>query len=109
MNGISPDRPLAGVLVPLFALRGSDDLGIGDVRALREFIDWCARIGFGVVNLLPLNEPGTDPSPYNPISVMAIDPLSISLHPEDCEDVAVDDFAEAMRTVTAKDLGRGPV
>jgi 4-alpha-glucanotransferase len=97
------------VLVPLFALRGSFDLGIGDVRALREFIDWCARTGFGLVNLLPLNEPGIDPSPYNPISVMAIDPMSISLHPDDLEDVEEERFDEAMRTAEAEQLSRGPV
>jgi hypothetical protein len=37
---LSPDKKIAGVLVPLFALRGMDDLGIGDVDVLREFIDW---------------------------------------------------------------------
>jgi 4-alpha-glucanotransferase len=106
---MSPDRRLAGVLVPLFALRGADDLGIGDVRALREFIDWCASAGFGVVNLLPLNEPGTDPSPYNPISVIAIDPLSISVHPDDLEDITAEAFADAIRKVAREQLAEGPV
>ena len=32
---LTPDKPLAGVLAPLFALRGANDLGIGDVGALR--------------------------------------------------------------------------
>ena len=39
---LSPEKRIAGVLVPLFALRGEDDLGIGDIGALREFIDWVA-------------------------------------------------------------------
>jgi 4-alpha-glucanotransferase len=109
MNHVSTELPRAGVLVPLFALRGSSDLGVGDVRALREFIDWCARIGFGLVNLLPLNEPGLDPSPYNPISVMAIDPLSISLDPDDLADISGERFADAQRAVVANDLTHGPV
>src|SRR5204862_527903 len=37
---LSPDQKFAGVLAPLFALRGHNDLGIGDLGALREFIDW---------------------------------------------------------------------
>ena len=46
---LSPDKRIAGVLVPLFALRGEKDLGIGDVAALREFIDWVAEVGFKLV------------------------------------------------------------
>jgi len=51
---LSPQKKIAGVLVPVFALRGEDDLGIVDVGALREFIDWIAEIGFKLVQLLPL-------------------------------------------------------
>jgi 4-alpha-glucanotransferase len=65
---LSPDKRIAGVLVPLFALRGEKDLGIGDVAALREFIDWVAEVGFKLVQLLPINETGADNSPYNAIS-----------------------------------------
>ena len=77
---LSPERKIAGVLVPLFALRREGDLGIGDVGALREFIDWIAGIGFKLVQLLPINETGADNSPYNAISAMAIEPLTIQLH-----------------------------
>jgi hypothetical protein len=67
---LSPDKKIAGVLVPLFALRGEDDLGIGDLGALRELIDWAAEIGFKLVQLLPINETGADNSPYNAISAL---------------------------------------
>ena len=53
---LSPEKKIAGVLVPLFALRREDDLGIGDLGALRDFIDWIAEIGFTLVQLLPINE-----------------------------------------------------
>ena len=69
---LSPEKKIAGVLAPLFALRKDDDLGIGDVAALREFIDWAADSGFKLVQLLPINETGGDNSPYNAISAMAI-------------------------------------
>ncbi|MDQ2825306.1 MAG: 4-alpha-glucanotransferase, partial [Verrucomicrobiota bacterium] len=65
---LSPKKPIAGVLVPLFALRSENDLGVGDVVALREFIDWVAESGFKLVQLLPINETGGDNSPYNAIS-----------------------------------------
>ena len=59
---LSPEKKIAGVLVPLFALRGENDLGIGDTAALREFIDWVAEIGFKLIQLLPINEIGADNS-----------------------------------------------
>ena len=40
---LTPEKKLVGLLAPLFALRGENDLGIGDVGALREFIDWAAE------------------------------------------------------------------
>ncbi|NBV34888.1 MAG: hypothetical protein EBR81_14140, partial [Proteobacteria bacterium] len=60
---LSPEHKLAGILTPLFALRGANDLGVGDVAALRELVDWAADAGLGVVQLLPVNETGNDHSP----------------------------------------------
>src|SRR6266542_7038314 len=76
---LSPEKKIAGVLVPLFALRGEGDWGIGDVAALQEFIDWVAGIEFKLVQLLPINETGADNSPYNAISAMAIEPTTLHL------------------------------
>ncbi|PYL91966.1 MAG: hypothetical protein DMF14_05585, partial [Verrucomicrobia bacterium] len=53
---LSPENKIAGILTPLFALRSEKGLGIGDVATLREFIVWAREIGFGVVQLLPINE-----------------------------------------------------
>src|ERR1700719_5048815 len=89
---LSPDRKIAGVLVPLFALRGENDLGIGDLGALREFINWAAEIGFKLVQLLPINETGTDNSPYNAISAMAIEPTTLHLAANSPEDLTCEDF-----------------
>jgi len=76
-----PER-IAGILAPVFALRGKDDLGIGDTAAMIEFIDWAARHGFGLVKILPINETGGDHSPYNAISSHALDPTTIHVDPE---------------------------
>src|SRR6266850_554369 len=78
---LSPDKRIAGILVPLFALRRENDLGIGDLGALRQFIDWAAGIGFKLVQLLPINETGADNSPYNAISALAIEPTTLQLGP----------------------------
>ena len=89
---LSPGKKIAGVLVPLFALRAENDLGIGDLGALREFIDWAAEIGFKLVQLLPINETGTDNSPYNAISAMAIEPATLHLAAKSPEDLTREDF-----------------
>ena len=61
---LSPEKPIAGILAPLFALRSETDLGIGDTESLRQFVDWAHEIGFRLVQLLPINETGSDNSPY---------------------------------------------
>lgn len=89
---LSPDHKLAGVLVPVFALRGTGDLGIGDTAAVKEMIDWCARHGFRVLQMLPINETGPDNSPYNAISALALDPTTIATTPQALPDLTAEDF-----------------
>ena len=106
---LSPENKIAGVLAPLFALRTENDLGIGDLQALREFIDWAADIGFKLVQLLPINEMGGDHSPYNAISAVAIEPTTLYLAPGSPEDLTQDDFDEAVSDFDLERLRRGPV
>ncbi len=72
----------AGVLIPLFSLRTDSDLGRGEIGGLREMTDFAAAMGHRVIQLLPLDEtaPG-ETSPYNALSVFAIDPLYVSSAP----------------------------
>jgi 4-alpha-glucanotransferase len=104
---LSPERRIAGVLVPLFALRGENDLGIGDTRALREFIDWIAPAGFQLVQLLPINETGADHSPYNAVSAMAIEPATLHLAPNSPSHLTGEDFEAALAGVDLHRLRRG--
>src|SRR5438093_3623195 len=106
---LSPEQKIAGVLVPLFALRGTGDLGIGDVGALREFIDWAATIGFKLVQLLPTNEIGNDNSPYNAISAMAIEPTTLHLAPNSPPDLTRADFEASVADMDPPQLSVGRV
>ena len=106
---LSPEKKIAGVLVPLFALRGENDLGIGDIGALREFIDWVAQIGFKLVQLLPINETGADNSPYNAISAMAIEPSTLHLAPNSSPDLTREDFDAAVAGTDLRSLRLGEV
>jgi 4-alpha-glucanotransferase len=106
---LSPEKKIAGVLAPLFALRGESDLGIGDTGALREFIDWAAEIGFKLVQLLPINEIGADNSPYNAISALAIEPTTLHLAPNSPEELTREDFERSIADADPPSLRRGPV
>src|SRR5437667_2186692 len=105
----SPDNRIAGVLVPLFALRSESDLGIGDVGSLRELIDWIAGIGFKLVQLLPTNEIGNDNSPYNAISAMAIEPTTLHLAPNSPPDLTREDFDASVARADIHSLRLGEV
>ena len=106
---LSPERRIAGVLAPLFALRTENDLGIGDLGSLREFIDWAAEIGFKLVQLLPINEMGGDHSPYNAISAVAIEPTTLHLAPGSPEDLTQEDFDEVVSDFDLERLRHGAV
>jgi 4-alpha-glucanotransferase len=106
---LSPENKIAGVLTPLFALRSEKGLGIGDVATLREFIEWARGIGFGVVQLLPINEVGRDNSPYNAISAMAIEPMTLHLAPGSPEELQREVFESATANENLTTLRRGQV
>ncbi|MEA3212377.1 MAG: 4-alpha-glucanotransferase [Chthoniobacter sp.] len=100
---LSLEQRIAGILVPVFALRGRKDLGIGDTAALIEFIDWAADLGFRVGKILPINETGGDHSPYNAISSRALEPTTIHTAPGTLTDLHEAEYEEALRRIdTAK-------
>src|SRR5436309_15991561 len=106
---LSPEKKIAGILAPLFGLRSEDDLGIGDVAVLRQFIDWAAEIGFKLVQLLPINEMGHDNSPYNAISAIAIEPTTLHLAPGSPEDLTRDDYEATLADTDLTKLRHGAV
>jgi 4-alpha-glucanotransferase len=89
-----PSR-LAGLLLPAFTPRREGDLGIGDTRALKLWIDRAATHGIGFLQLLPLNETGADDSPYNAISSVALEPLYLTLEPREIPGLHESDLAAA--------------
>ena len=70
---------MAGMLVPVFALRSKNDLGIGDTLSLINCIDFCARHNITILQVLPINETGPDNSPYNALSSQAHDPVLLAM------------------------------
>jgi len=96
----------AGVLLPAFTPRRDGDLGIGDTRALREWVDWAAEHRVGFLQLLPIQETGDDDSPYNAISSVALEPAYLSCEPDDLPGVTVVEVAAARAGLGAAAAGR---
>jgi len=76
-------KKAAGLLVPVFALRETGDLGIGDTASMRAAIDFCVAQKYAVLQVLPINETSGDNSPYNAISSLALEPALLRLAPEE--------------------------
>lgn len=87
-------RRRAGVLCPVFALRTEGDLGIGDTEAVWALVDWAAETGLGFVQFLPINATGSDNSPYNAISSVALEPLTLDLSPSAVPELAAAAFTD---------------
>src|SRR5262249_16864853 len=68
-----------GFCIALFSIKTATSGGIGEYPDLLPLIDWCANIGFDIIQLLPLNDTGPDPSPYSAISAFALNPLHLGL------------------------------
>lgn len=73
-------RKSSGFLIPLFSIRTTKSLGIGDIGDLFPLIDWAAQKGQKIIQLLPINDtsPG-DASPYAAISTYAANPLYLNI------------------------------
>jgi len=69
-----------GVAISLSSLISNNSSGIGEFYDLIPLIKWLSEIKMDVIQLLPLNDKGNDPSPYNSLSAKALDPIHISLH-----------------------------
>lgn len=68
-----------GIVIPLFSLYSHKSCGLGEFPDLLPVIDWCNTVGFDVIQLLPLNDTGMQPSPYSALSATALNPMHLGL------------------------------
>ncbi len=69
----------AGICIPLASIWTDRSLGIGEFPDLLEIIPWLAETGFTILQLLPLTDSGSDPSPYSAICTNALNYAHLSL------------------------------
>ncbi|MDR3167220.1 MAG: 4-alpha-glucanotransferase [Treponema sp.] len=73
------EQRLIGTVVPVGALRGERSLGVGEFPDLTEFAGLCARMGIGLIQLLPVNDTGSQSSPYFALTAFALHPLYLRI------------------------------
>ncbi len=72
-------KKITGIAVPLGALRTRNSPVIGEFSSLIDFIPFCKKSGIELIQLLPVNDSGTQSSPYSALSAFALHPLYISI------------------------------
>lgn len=70
---------MTGTSVPVGALRTKKSFGIGEFLDIIPFADFCRKASLKVIQLLPVNDTGTESSPYSALSASALHPIYISL------------------------------
>ncbi|MDR1317154.1 MAG: 4-alpha-glucanotransferase [Spirochaetales bacterium] len=72
-------HPMSGVAVPVSALRSKKSFGIGEFADLPVLGKFCGAAGLDVIQILPVNDTGSQPSPYSALSAYALHPVYIRL------------------------------
>ncbi len=70
---------ITGILTPLSALQTREGIGIGEFADLPLLADWCASLNLDLIQLLPVNDTGTQSSPYNALSAFALHPIYLRI------------------------------
>lgn len=79
---LSDRRHCHGFNLPLFWVKTATSCGVGDFGDLKTVIDWCAEIGWQVVQLLPLCDSWDGPSPYSAICAQSLNWIYLDLREE---------------------------
>jgi 4-alpha-glucanotransferase len=70
---------LIGTVVPVGALRSEKSAGVGEFPDLIEFGALCAKMGVGLVQLLPVNDSGYESSPYSALTAFGLNPIYLRI------------------------------
>ena len=70
---------MTGTSVPLGAIVTEGNPAIGEFPSLKKFALFCKKSGLKIIQLLPVNDTGTQSSPYSGLSAFALHPIYIRL------------------------------
>lgn len=75
---LNETRPV-GLSFPVAALRSRESTGVGEFLDLPGLIPFYKATGLRIVQILPVNDSGSDPSPYSSLSAFALHPLYLRI------------------------------
>lgn len=75
---LKPAR-LTGISIPLGAVYTKKNTVIGEFTVLPELAKFCKKSGLELIQLLPVNDTGTQSSPYSGLSAFALHPIYIDI------------------------------
>lgn len=72
-------HPVTGIAIPVGALKSAESSGIGEFLDLIPFAEFCKAADIDLIQLLPVNDTGTESSPYSALSAFALHPVYLRL------------------------------
>lgn len=103
------DKHLNGVAIPVASLRSRLGCGIGEFLDLPLLGAWCRRVGLDLIQILPVNDTGSNASPYAAVSAFALHPAYIRLQEVPSWEHAADEirwFQQSTRARQRVDFSR---
>lgn len=73
------NHPITGISIPVGSLKTAQSCGVGEFLDLIPFGEFCKKSGIDMIQLLPVNDTGTESSPYSALSAFALHPIYIRL------------------------------
>ncbi|MFW5801424.1 MAG: 4-alpha-glucanotransferase [Spirochaeta sp.] len=70
---------LTGTAVPVSALRSRESIGCGEFADLLPLAQWCKKVGLEIIQLLPINDTGSQSSPYFALTAFALHPMYLRI------------------------------
>lgn len=94
------DRPQTGLAFPLSSLR-SPGHGIGEFADLVPLGEWAATVGLDVLQILPVQDTGRDPSPYAGVSSLALHPIYLRVEEVEGSEAVRESYLAAQAPLAA--------
>lgn len=88
----SEGKRLFGIAVPISSINTKDGWRVGEYPDIVSFARLASSLGAGLVQILPVNDTGSQSSPYSALSAFALHPLYIR----------IDDLPEILKAPKAK-------
>jgi len=79
MEKKATSKRLLGAVVPVGALRSKHGMGVGEFSDLATFALLCKKMRIGLIQILPVNDTGSESSPYSSLTAFGLHPLYLRI------------------------------